>query len=47
MKAKTLRYTDRELRKGKKYFYKVRTYTKIDGKTYLGKWSAAKKIRAE
>ena len=46
-KAKTLKYTDRKLKKGKKYFYKVRTYTKIDGKIYLGKWSAAKKIRAK
>lgn len=44
-KAGTLKYTDKKLKKGKKYFYKVRTYTKINGETYLGKWSAVKKIR--
>ena len=46
-KAGTLKYTDKKLKKGKKYFYKVRTYTRIDGKTYLGKWSKVKKIRAK
>ena len=46
-KAGTLKYTDKKLKKGKKYYYKVRTYTKIDGKTYLGKWSKVKKITAK
>ena len=44
-RVSTLKYTDKKLKKGKKYFYKVRTYTKINGETYLGKWSAVKKIR--
>ena len=46
-KAKTLKYTDKKLKKGRKYYYKVRTYTKIDGGTYLGKWSKVKRITAK
>ena len=46
-KAGTLKYTDRKLKKGKKYYYKVRTYTVIDGTAYLGKWSKAKSVRAK
>ena len=46
-KAMTLKYVDKKLKKGKKYFYKVRTYTRIDGKDYLGKWSKAKSVRAK
>ena len=44
-KAGTLKYTDKKLKKGKKYYYKVRTYTKIGSTIYLGKWSRARKIR--
>ena len=44
-KASTLKYTDKRLKKGRKYYYKVRTYTKIDGKNYNGKWSAVKKVK--
>ena len=46
-KAGTLKYTNKKLKKGKKYFYKLRTYTVIDGKAYLGKWSAVKKVKAK
>lgn len=46
-KAKTVKYINRKLKKGKKYFYKVRTYTRIDGKNYLGKWSKVRSIRAK
>ena len=46
-KAGTLKYTDKKLKKGRKYYYKVRTYTKIDGKSYFGKWSKVKKITAK
>lgn len=46
-KTGTLKYTDKKLKRGKKYFYKVRTYTKIDGGTYLGKWSKVKRITAK
>lgn len=46
-KAKTLKYINKKLKKGRKYYYKVRTYTRIDGKNYLSKWSAVKKIRGK
>lgn len=46
-KAGTLKYTDKKLKKGKKYFYKVRAYIKVEGKTYLGKWSKARQIRVK
>ena len=46
-KAGTLKYTDKKIKKGKKYFYKVRTYTKINGKKYNGKWSAVKMVKGK
>ena len=46
-KVGTVKYTDKKLKKGKKYFYKVRTYTMIDGTAYLGKWSKVKSVRAK
>ena len=46
-KAGTLKYTDKKLKKGRKYYYKVRTYTKIGSTIYLGKWSKVRKIRAK
>ena len=46
-KAGTLKYTDKKLKKGKKYFYKARTYTEINGSTYLGKWSKAAVVTAK
>ena len=46
-KAGTLKYTDKKLKKGKKYFYKVRACTRIDGKPYLGKWSKVCSIKAK
>lgn len=46
-KAGTLKYIDKKLKKGKKYFYKVRPYTKIAGTAYLGKWSKARSVRAK
>lgn len=47
VKAGNLKFTDKKLKKGKKYYYKVRPYTKIDGKTYVGKWSKVKGIKAK
>ena len=46
-KAKTLKYINKKLKKGRKYFYKVRTYTRINGTNYLGKWSKARGIKAK
>ena len=39
-------WTNTGLKKGKKYFYKVRPYTVINGKTYWGKYSAIVSIKA-
>ncbi|WP_034802517.1 cadherin-like beta sandwich domain-containing protein [Eubacterium sp. AB3007] len=41
------KFKDTKLKKGKKYFYKVRTFTKVGGKTVYGKWSPVKKIKAK
>ena len=46
-KAKTVKKTVKKLKKGKKYWFKVRTYTKIKGKTYTGKWSPKVMITAK
>ena len=39
-------WTNTGLKKGKKYYYKVRPYTVINGKTYWGKYSAIVSIKA-
>ena len=50
-KAGTVRFINKKLKKGKTYFYKMRPFTKIKGldgktRTYYGKWTAVKKIKA-
>ena len=42
--SKTTSYTDKSLKKGKKYYYKVRAYRKADSKTYYGDFSSAVKV---
>lgn len=37
--------TIRKLKKGKKYYFKVQAYKKVNGKKYYGKWSAKKKSK--
>jgi len=37
-------YTDSKVKKGKTYYYKVRAYAKVNGKTVLGKFSSKVKI---
>ena len=37
-----VKFVNKNLKKGKKYFYKVRTFTKVNGKTYYGKYTAVK-----
>lgn len=36
------KFVNKKLKKGKKYFYKVRTFTKVNGKKYYGKYTAVK-----
>jgi hypothetical protein len=38
-------YTHKNLTNGKKYYYKLKTYTKVKGKTYYSKYSNIKTIR--
>lgn len=46
-KSSTVKYTNTNLTKGKTYYYKVRTYTKIDGKIYYGKYSTVKNVKVK
>ena len=38
-------YIKKKLKKGKRYYFKVRAYKKENGKTYYGKYSKTKKIK--
>ena len=40
-------YTDKQVKKGKTYYYKVKAYKKIGSKTYYGKSSAPIKIKKQ
>ena len=44
-KAGKVKWTDRKVKKGKTYYYKVKPFTKIGKKKYAGKLSAAAKAR--
>ena len=46
-KAGTTKWTDKKVKKGKKYFYKVRTFKKIGKKSYAGKLSAAAGVKVK
>ncbi len=40
-------YTAKSLKSGKKYFFKVRAYKVVNGKTYYSAWSAVKAAKAK
>ena len=44
-KNKTTRFIKKKLKKGKKYYVKVRAYKIVDNKKVYGKYSAAKKVQ--
>ena len=46
-KSKTYKVTLKKLKAKKAYYVCVRAYYKIDGKTFYGKWSTAKKVRVK
>ena len=51
-KASAKKYVNKKLKKGKYYYYKMRAVTKIKNlkgkvKTYYGKWTAVKTIKAK
>ena len=37
----------KKLKKGKTYYFRIRTYIEINGKTYYSKWSASKKVKVK
>lgn len=43
--SKTRGWTNTKLKKGKTYYYKVRAYRKVSGKTIYGSYSGVKKIK--
>ncbi len=46
-KASKVKWTDKKVKKGKKYFYKVQPYTKIGKKVYKGRVSKAAKCKVK
>ena len=42
--TKSVSYTDKKLKGGKKYFYRIRAYRKVSGKNYFGDYSAVKSV---
>ena len=43
--TKKTKYTTKKFKKGKVYKVRVRTYNKIDGKKYYGRWSKVKTVK--
>lgn len=44
-KASAVRFTDKKVKKGKTYYYKVRAYKKASGTKVYGTYSAARKVK--
>jgi|GEM_PF-4279282 len=41
------KFVTKKLKKGKKYVFRIRTYTKISGKKVFGKWSKTKAVKCK
>ncbi len=46
-KGSTKTYTDKKLKKGKKYYYKIRAYRTVDGKKVYSSYSTVKKVKVK
>ncbi len=46
-KNSKVKYTKKKLKKGKTYYFKVRSYKKVRGKTYTSAYSKYKKVKAK
>ncbi|MBQ9179473.1 MAG: leucine-rich repeat protein, partial [Firmicutes bacterium] len=44
-KPSTAKWTSKKMKKGKRVYFKMRTYTKIGNKTFYGKWSKVKSVK--
>ena len=44
-KNSTVRYTNKKLRKGRTYYYKIRAYRTVNGKTVYGKFTTVKAVK--
>ncbi len=44
-KAKTVKYTNKKLKKGKTYYFKIRAYKTVNGKKVYSKYTSVKKVK--
>ena len=45
--GKTVKFVNKKLKKGKKYYFKVRAYRTVSGKKVYGSYSAVKAAKAK
>ena len=46
-KGSTIKFTNKKLKKGKRYYYKIRAYKMVNGKRVFGKYSKVKSAKAK